>query len=121
MSLRIVLEECPEEWKCGGFSGGFSATVPEWHKRNLVTLPGTSFWTWGQCLGLGPVLEYVAGISVNAQISVSASLEIHPFIPAISIAPFKTSPSQRRSRLHCSTDGYFIGVSRLSACTGNCR
>src|SRR6218665_3350555 len=108
MSLRIVLEECPEEWKCGGFSGGFSATVPEWHKRNLVTLPGTSFWTWGQCLGLGPVLEYVAGISVNAQISVSASLEIHPFIPSISM--WRT-PSERRllacrRRLHpISTSG----------------
>src|SRR6218665_3581669 len=37
---------------------------------------------------------------------------IHSFIPAISIAPFKSSTTQRRSRLQ---HGYCIGVSRRSA------
>src|SRR6218665_785681 len=37
---------------------------------------------------------------------------VHSFIPAISIAPFKSSMTQRRSRLQ---HGYCIGVSRRSA------
>ena len=40
---------------------------------------------------------------------------IHSFIPTISIAPFKSSTTKRRSRLQ---HGYCIGVSRMG---GECR
>ena len=40
MFLGIVLEECLGEGNVGGVRGQCPDTVPEWHKRNLVTLGG---------------------------------------------------------------------------------
>ena len=50
MSLGIVLEEFQREINVGGCLWSMSGHVPEWHKRNLVTLAAKALYYRAKCL-----------------------------------------------------------------------